>query len=249
MGLSVKERYAIIRELAPQYQRAHKKERTKILDEFVHLTGLVRSYASYVLKHYGSRRSVVVNGERVVVVVGERGAGTCRRKRSRRYDAEVVKALQRLWTFSNGLCGKRLAVFIRETLPILERWGELTLEPTVRAKVLSVSPATIDRLLAATKAESQLRGRTHTKPGTLLKQHIPIRTFAEWDDAVPGFVEIDLVAHDGGSAYGEYAQTLDVTDIATGWTETRAVRNKAQCHVFAALQGQTLTVTLTAPTV
>jgi hypothetical protein len=81
-----------------------------------------------------------------------------------------------------------------------------------------------------------LRGRSGTKPGTLLKKQIPIRTFAEWDEQRPGFVEIDLVAHDGGLAAGDYCQTLDLTDIATTWTETLAVRNKAQAWVFAALK-------------
>ena len=82
---------------------------------------------------------------------------------------------------------------------------------------------------------TSLRGRSHTKPGSLLKSAIPIRTWAQWDDAVPGFVEIDLVGHEGGNAIGEHAYTLTVTDIATGWTENRSVRNKAQKWVFAAL--------------
>jgi hypothetical protein len=81
-----------------------------------------------------------------------------------------------------------------------------------------------------------LRGRSGTKPGTLLKKQIPIRTFAEWDEQRPGFAEIDLVGHDGGVAAGDYCQTLDLTDIATTWTETQAVRNKAQTWVFAALK-------------
>ena len=83
-----------------------------------------------------------------------------------------------------------------------------------------------------------LRGRSHTKPGSLLKAQIPIRTWAEWDDAAPGFVEIDLVGHEGGNARGEFCFTLTVTDIATGWTVNRSVRNKAQKWVFAALQQQ-----------
>jgi hypothetical protein len=232
----MKERYAIVRELAPRYQHSSKGNRSKILDEFVHLTGLVRSYASHLLKTYGTRRSVVVDGQRVVVVVGQASSHKRRRKRPRRYDQAVLDGLKRLWAFSNGLCGKRLQVFIRQTLPILERFGELSVDELVRTKLLCISPATIDRLLAPTKATSRLKGRSHTKPGTLLKHHIPIRTFADWNEAEPGFVEVDLVAHDGGVAYGDYAQTLDLTDIATTWTETRAVKNKAQCHVFEALQ-------------
>lgn len=236
MGLTVKERYTIIRELAPRYQKARKGERSRILDEFVQLTGLVRCYASHVLKHYGMRKSVVVGGQQVVVVVGERSRAKRHRKRDRRYDQAVLDQLKRLWALSNGLCGKRLVVFIRQTLPILERFGELSLDERVRTKLLTISPATTDRLLASTKAKSRLKGRSGTKPGTLLKHHIPIRTFADWNESVPGFVEVDLVAHDGGVAFGEYAQTLDLTDIATTWTETRAVKNKAQCHVFKALQ-------------
>jgi hypothetical protein len=231
----MKERYAIVRELAPRYQRARKGERTRILDEYVQLTGQVRSYASHVLKTYGTRKSVVVNGQRVVVVVGGRAAPQ-RRKRPPRYDEAVVQALRHLWALSNALCGKRLVVFIRQTLPILERYGEVSVTAEVRAKLLTISPATCDRLLATTKAQARLKGRSHTKPGTLLKHHIPVRTFADWNDAQPGFVEIDLVAHDGGSAWGDYAHTLDLTDIATTWTETGVVKNKAQCHVFAALQ-------------
>src|SRR5664280_2826637 len=82
----------------------------------------------------------------------------------------------------------------------------------------------------------QLRGRSHTKPGTLLKSQIPIRTWAQWDDAVPGFVEIDLVGHEGGNAVGDHCYTLTVTDIATGWTENRSVKNKARRWVIVALE-------------
>ncbi len=86
------------------------------------------------------------------------------------------------------------------------------------------------------RRKQQLRRRSHTKPGTLLKHQIPIRTFAEWDEQQPGFAEIDLVAHDGGLALGDYCQTLDLTDVCTGWTETEAVPNKAQVWVFEAIQ-------------
>jgi hypothetical protein len=94
----------------------------------------------------------------------------------------------------------------------------------------------MDRRLAPARAAMALRGRSHTNPGSLLKSQIPIRTWAQWDDAVPGFVEIDLVGHEGGNAEGEHCYTLTVTDIATGWTENRTVRNKAQKWVVAALE-------------
>jgi hypothetical protein len=98
-----------------------------------------------------------------------------------------------------------------------------------------MSAATIERRLAPDRAKLAVRGRSHTKPGSLLKDAIPMRTWADWDDAVPGFVEIDLVGHEGGNSRGEFAFTLTVTDIATGWVENRAVRNKAQRWVFEAL--------------
>jgi len=236
MCLTMNERSAIISELAPRYQHARKRERTQILNEFIQLTGLNRSYASFALKNYGRRKSIVVNGQRTVIVIGRRRGEKRQRKRARCYDQAVSDVLVRLWALSNGLCGKRLAVFIRESLPILERFKELSLDEPVRKKLLAISPATIDRLLAPIKAQSRLKGRSQTKSGTLLKQHIPIRTFADWNESVPGFVEIDLVGHEGGIACGDYAQSLNVTDIATGWTEVRAVKNKAQCFVFEALK-------------
>ncbi|MGB4593965.1 MAG: hypothetical protein WBI63_09360 [Coriobacteriia bacterium] len=113
---------------------------------------------------------------------------------------------------------------------VVGAWVEMKL----RAKLCSISASTIDRLLAPDRARLSLSGRPGTKPGTLLKHQIPVKTFSEWDDARPGFVEIDLVGHEGGVLRGEYCQTLDVTDVETGWTETRAVKNKAQVHVFAA---------------
>jgi hypothetical protein len=105
--------------------------------------------------------------------------------------------------------------------------------------LLKIAPATIDRRLKADRAKLERRGRSHTKPGTLLKDSIPMRTWVEWNDAVPGFVEIDLVGHEGGNNQGEFCFTLDITDIATGWTETRSVRNKAQKWVVAAINDAT----------
>ena len=134
------------------------------------------------------------------------------------------------------ICGKRLAAILKEVVPRLERYREIRIEAEVREKLLSISPATIDRLLAGERRKQTIKGRSNTKPGTLLKHQIPIRTFSDWDEHKPGFTEIDLVGHDGGDAHGEFIQTLDVTDIRTTWTETEAVRNKAQKWVFDALK-------------
>ncbi len=147
----------------------------------------------------------------------------------------MLEPLRVIWATLNGPAGKRLAPFMPQIVEALERCGEIRIEPEVRDKLLRVSAATIDRILAPERARLQVRGRSGTKPGSLLKRQIPIRTFAEWDDARPGFCEVDLVAHDGGNPLGEFCQSLDLTCVATGWTEVRAVPNKAQRWCFEAL--------------
>ena len=236
MSLTMHERKAVTNELASRYQKATKGERGRLLDEFMKLTGYNRSYASHVLHNWGTRHIRIVDGERIEVIIGTKEKHKPRR-RPRHYDQAILDVLEKIWAIADGLCGKRLRAFIRTALPTLERFGELTFSPNdvVRTKLLTISPATIDRLLAPLRARAWDKGRSSTKPGTLLKHHIPIRTFADWNEKTPGFLEIDLVAHDGGSAYGDFLQSLDATDIATGWTETRAVRTKAQVWVLQAL--------------
>ena len=128
-----------------------------------------------------------------------------------------------------------MAPLLPEIVARLRAFGELDLDDDVAARLGSMSAATIDRRLAAERARLVLRGRSGTKPGSLLKSQIPIRTWAEWNEKQPGFVEIDCVGHEGGDPRGDFCQTLTVTDIFTGWTETQAVKNKAQKWVFAAL--------------
>lgn len=131
--------------------------------------------------------------------------------------------------------GKRLAPMLGELVAVLRHFGELSIDDATAELLVSMSAATIDRRLAGERAKHQLRGRVGTKPGSLLKSQIPIRTWAEWDDAVPGFVEIDTVFHDGGRRGGGHAFTLTVTDIATGWTESRSLPDRTAKHVLAAL--------------
>ena len=148
----------------------------------------------------------------------------------------VATALVKCWAALRAPAGKRLATTLAVLVPLLRRDGELDLTVAEAALLVRMSAATINRRLAPERFKMMSRGRSHTKPGTLLKSLIPIRTWAEWDDAVPGFVEIDLVGHEGGNASGEYCFTLTVTDIATGWTVNRSVANKAEKWVFEALQ-------------
>jgi hypothetical protein len=238
MGLTMRERHAIVRELAPRFRKATKAERGQILNEFVELTGYTRCYAAFVLRSCGKEQVRLVGARRVVFIPGHARATGAPRHRRRRYGTKAfLVALKQLWALSDGLCGKRLVVFIREVVPQLQRQGALEVtDENVHAQLLSISAATADRLLARTKREVLSKTRCTTRPGTLLKHHIPVRTFADWDDVRPGFCEADLVAHDGGSAFGDYCHSLNLTDVASAWTETIAAQNKAQIHVFAALK-------------
>jgi hypothetical protein len=118
---------------------------------------------------------------------------------------------------------------------VLERHDELVIDAESKALLLQMSAATIDRLLARFRKQNR-RGLSTTKPGTLLKNAIPVRTFADWDDAKPGFVEMDLVAHCGDSNHGQYIQTLTAVDITTGWTECLALKHRSQQNVSAAIK-------------
>jgi hypothetical protein len=217
------ERKAVVRQMAARYRRAGKKERGRLLDELVALTGYNRRYAVGLLGHPAQKP------------VEARKARSSR-VRQRHYDASVLAALRRIWVILDCICGKRLAAVLPDTIAVLERAGELRLEPSTRNKLLTISAASIDRLLRPERARLRLRARSATKPGTLLRHQIAVRTFAEWDHSRPGFVEIDLVGHDGGMGYGDFCQSLNLTDVASGWTEAQAVLNKAQVWVFEALQ-------------
>lgn len=225
MRLTMKERKAVTAVMVARYRRMSKKQKGRLLDELVALTGYNRWYAVGLLR--GDGRSSRGRLARAAVRP---------RQRRRLYDATVLTALRQVWVIMDCICGKRLAPVLPEMIAVLERYGELQLDPATRQKLGAISAASIDRLLAPERRRLNVRGRSGTKPGTLLKHQIPIRTFAEWDQSQPGFVEIDLVGHDGGFAQGDFCQTLDVTDVASGWTETQAVINKAQVWVFEALQ-------------
>lgn len=217
------EKHAVTNELRDRYRKASKKQKQILLDEFASLTGYNRSYAARKLRSHRTRH------ERKLPPPGRQG-------RKRTYLADVIDPLSRIWAVMNFACGKRLAAGMLDVLSALCRHGKLHCGTDVLDKLRRMSPATIDRLLSVKRKEISPHGRTTTKPGSLLKSQIPIRMGSEWDDNRPGFVEMDLVAHCGDSTRGMYANTLDVTDIATGWSEQAAVVNKAQVHVFAAFQ-------------
>lgn len=214
------EKKSVVKATGMRYKRATKKQKGTILNEFVKLTGYTRVYARYVLRYTKKPQNT----------------GCIAKERINTYDHKALKSLKEIWYIMDFMCGKRFAPALKEVIPILEKYEEISLEKEVRKKLLTISPATIDRLLSGERRKFQLKGKSNTKPGTLLKHQIPIRTFSDWDDKRPGFLEFDLVGHDGGNSRGDFMQTLDGTDISTGWTETQGVRNKAQKWVFLAIE-------------
>lgn len=226
---------AVIDRTYLRYKSATKAKKSLILLEFCETSGYSRKYASWILAHWAKKVRVKVQGEFICYKVGSRTA----RHRSGRppvYDAAFLVILKGLWFLFDCLCGKRFVPMIRGLLDGLRGSGSFVCSEAVSVLLKKISPSTVDRLLAAERNRLWPHGSSITRPGSLLKRQIPVRTFADWSEVVPGFMEADLVAHDGGSAFGDFLCTLTMTDVSTGWTETTAVLNKAQKHVFPGLQ-------------
>src|SRR3954452_6708559 len=218
MELAMATRKAITRALALRYRDGSKELKGEILDTVCGLTGYHRDYARRALRAALRPRPV-----------------RPRAARAPKYDPRGVAALAKCWAVLNAPAGKRLAPMLAELVPLLRRHGELDLDDAAAALLVGMSAATIDRKLAPARAKMLPRGRSHTKPGSMLKSKIAMRTWADHDEDTAGFVEVDLVAHEGGNAAGRFCFTLTVTDIATGWTENRTVPDKRQVHVVAAI--------------
>ena len=206
-------------QIIPRYREASRNEKTAILDAYVAATGYDRKYAT-----------------RLFSQPAPKVTGPIKRARARRYGREVQDALIVAWQASNCICAKRLVPFLPELVESLERHGHLQVTDEVCSQLLALSVSTADRILSQRCGQNGKRGVTTTRPGTLLKHQVPIRTFADWCETEPGFFEADLVAHCGGSAAGAFLWSLVLTDIATGWTECLALRFRGEDAVIEGLK-------------
>lgn len=207
--MSQRSKRELLAEVQPRYLKASKAEKQKILDEFTAVTGYHRKYAIRRLKHGYKRRPNKPKGRRAI------------------YGGAVVEALERIWEVYGRICSKRLHPYLPEGIKVLERCGELTLSTETKELLLRISRSSIDRCLARVRVNTP-HGLSTTKPGTLLKKNIPVRTFADWNEDRPGFMEVDLVAHCGDTTAGQFLNTLTCTDLCTGWTEPIALLRRSQ---------------------
>ena len=216
--LTMREKKALTREVVQRYTAAPRKQKSAILTDFVATTHYNRSYARRVLRLAQTRD---LRRKKKLV-----------RKGVKHYCGDTVDYLKKYWTIANYVCGKRLHALLPEYIRVLARDGCVLPPAAVKQKLLTISPATIDRVLAPARRKLQLtKGKTATRPGTLLKHQIPVRTFADWDNTLPGFFETDLVAFCGDTLWGTFCWGLNLTDVCTGWVSLGVVWGKTASQV------------------
>lgn len=217
MSLSTRREY--LQKIKPRYLKASTKKKTEMLNEYCTSTGLHRKY---VISLLSARVSLT--------------ARTTRQRKSRtpRYGGREILILKNIWEIMDYPCGQRMKPMIPIMIAKLHQWNELVVPPEIAEKLTSIAASTIDDKLKRAKATLRRKVMGTTKPGSLLKKHIPIRT-SSWEETRPGYCELDTVAHCGNSADGEFVNTLTLPDLLTGWTELEAVLGKAQKRITKAL--------------
>ena len=224
-------RVEITKKYAKAYAAAPKKGKSQILDQVVEVTGWNRDHARQQL---AARLKQAPGRAVATVAVIDR-----RRAKPRKYSYDALIVLQKVWATSGGSCGQYLAPAMAEWLDAMESEGELVngqdrYSTEVRVELLAMSAATIDRYLAPARAKDPIRGKTATKPGSLLRNSITVRKAGDEVEADPGFFEVDTVAHCGPTLKGEFARSVNFTDMVTGWVFTYSIRNNAHLHIRAA---------------
>lgn len=205
-----------LNEVAPRYRTATIKKKTVILNEFCLTYNCHRKHAIRLL-----------NNHRVIPKPKIKKQGRPPKYKNNR---ELIKIIENIWLKANLPCSKRLIIIIPLWLPFYpQEYGPIS--PDVLQKIKSISPSTLDRILKPVRVKHKTKGRCTTKPGSLLRKHIQIKT-NQWNETKPGFIEADTVAHCGNSVQGTFVYTIDAVDIDTGWTEQRAVWGKGQTDVL-----------------
>ena len=224
-------RFEVTKKYATAYALAGKKDKSRILDQVVEVTGWNRDHARQQLR----ARLTQPKGraQATVAVIDHRHA------KPRKYSSDARRVLHQVWATAGGICGKYLAESISDWLDAMETEGSLVTgqdrySPQVRAELETMSPATIDRYLTQARAKDPIRGRSATRPGTMLRNSITIRKAGDEVETEPGFFEVDTVAHCGPTLKGEFIRTVNYTDMLTGWVFTRAIRNNARVHILSA---------------
>jgi len=231
MGLDMKTRKKICARICRRYQKAGKKDKAKILDEYGPMLEYNRDYLAHLLANWG-KTVYATCGEKPVKCIAkpplkarDKAPKSKKTGRPEKYNKPFATVILSLWEFFDFQCGKLLAPLLKGMAGFFVQ--EFNLSEDMRALLLSVSPATIDRKLRNQKKRCRLKGIHTTKPGTLLKSQIPIRVCFDRDERRPGFFELDTVSHCGPNAKGQFCQTLTVTDVGSGWTEECALLNNA----------------------
>ena len=217
--MSLKSKHELLEVVRPRYLKANKIEKQKMLDEFTAATGYHRKHAIRVLKNQSQVQNHLNRKTKTYKTL---------------YRGEVVQVLEQIWEIYGHICSKRLQPFLPEAIKVLERCKEIEFSNDTKELLLKISSASIDRCLRPVRIKTP-HGLSTTKPGSLLKNLIPVRTFTEWDAEQPGFMEIDLVAHCGNTTEGQYLNTLTCTDISTGWTDVTALPRRSKEAVSQAI--------------
>ena len=215
--ISTATRTEVLGAIRSRYRDASKRDKSRMLDEFVAMTGCHRKHAVRLLGEH------------------ERSTGRSVPKGRRIYDEAVRQALIVVWEASDRICGKRLKAALPSMVQSLERHGHLDLDSDVRERLFSASASTMDRLLRPVREQAGSRRRLKKKRRKM-GSRVPVRTFMDWNEPAPGYLEIDLVAHGGGAVSGAFIHSLMATDISSGWTEAVPLLAREQSLVVEGLE-------------
>jgi len=215
--MSIQTRKEYLSRIKRRYLQSDKTIKSGVLEEFCQNTGYHKKYAVRILAAGHGYKAKSIN-----------------RKIHFTYTNEDINWLKQIWEIMDYPCGQRLAPQMPEIISKLVRFKELLIPEPIQEKLKYIAPSTIDQRLKRAKTEIRMRINSTTRPGSLIKKQIPIRT-SSWDEQRIGCCELDTVAHCGSSAKGDFISSLDLTDILTGWTETEAIMGKARNRVIAGL--------------